>query len=173
MSSLGFALLAKLGLRSEEANLLKKKSDPNEAIYVRDERGIGYTEIPSNFLEASENAFAKLQRARIIRVIDSDEEEEKPIKLERKPAQQRRYIPERLRKKDVGSMSNEDLAHIFASDRPISNTMETVKAVEESVETAEEIAQNTEEEKPRRRRRRHRHHHQDGEEQQAPAEPVV
>lgn len=170
MSALGFALLAKLGLRDDEAEALKNSTIAKEAIYVRDESGIGYTEIPSNFMEASENAFAKLQRAHVMKIYDSDDDEEEKVKLEVKPAQQRRFIPQRLRKRSIGSLSNEDLAHILATDHPVSGTMETVKTVEEATEPAAEPA--AEEEKPRRRRRRHRHHHE-GEDQQVPAETVV
>lgn len=174
MSALGFALLAKLGLRDDEADALKNTAIAKEAIYVRDESGIGYTEIPSNFMEASENAFAKLARAQVMRIYDSDDDDEKEqVKLQVKPAQQRRFIPQRLRKKSIGSLSNEDLAHILATDQPVSGTMETVKTIEEETARVEAAPQTVaEEEKPRRRRRRHRHHHE-GEEQPAPVETVV
>ena len=155
MSALGLSLLTKLGLRPDQVESLKKMKPKTEAVYVRDQTGLGYTHQAPDFMQASENAFAKLQAA--AKMVRSEDEDDG--KMDVKPLQHKVFIPTRLRKRTVGSLSQEDLACILATDKPAALPVE---AVVETAAAAEEEAG----EQPRRRRRR-RHHPRT---EEAPAE---
>lgn len=150
--NIGFSLLTKLGLSSEEAEE-HKNDKPSDAItiYAKDQTGIGYEERKSDFILQTDAAFAKLRAARV-GVTDKKNNEEK---LETKPSHQRFFIPSRLKKKSTGSLSNEDLAVILA--KPEASTV-----------PVESIKDNTEEnqEGERKRRRKHRKHHEEEETEQ-------
>lgn len=140
--SLGLALLGKLGLKDEA--IAEKSKPKQEKMYSRDQTGLGYTRTAPDFLKASEEAFAKLQAAATVPVVDDDDS---PAKLTVKPAQQRVFIPARLRKRSIGSLSNEDIAHVLSNDRPTPVDLDAVKVCDPE---------------PQRRRRR-RHHRTEGE----------
>jgi hypothetical protein len=137
MAGIGFALLAKLGLPSEEAEA-HKDDKPSNAITIlpRDQSGVGYTAPSVDFLAVTEQAFAKLNACVKAAALAG------PKMLVNPPAT-RGFIPARLRKKPVSSFSNEDLACVFAVEAPTSLPVEAVTA--EGPEA------------PGRRRRRHRH----------------
>ena len=151
MSALGIALLTKLGLRPDQVDALKKTRPKTEAVYVRDQAGLGYTNMVPDFMQASEDAFAKLQAA--AKMVRSESEED--TKLTVKQQQHRVFIPSRLRKRPVTSLSSEDLACIMATDKPSAVPVEAVAD-----------APAAEDGEPRRRRRRRHRHHTESEEPQ-------
>jgi hypothetical protein len=138
---LGFALLAKLGMSENAASAQKTDvSATTEAIYARDQSGIGFTEVQPDFLKATEAAFAKIQSAAKIEPCDE------PGRMTVKATEPRFFIPARLRKKSVKSLSSEDLACILASSEPVSLPMDSVPLSEDVPEGPH-----------KRRKKRHRH----------------
>jgi hypothetical protein len=113
--AIGFALLAKLGLSQEEADS-HKNDRPSDAktLFVRDQSGIGYREKNPDFMEATDRAFARLHAS----IKSSEPKDGPPMTV--KPPQQRGFIPARLRKMPITSLSAEDLACVLARDVPTS-----------------------------------------------------
>ncbi|KAH0791170.1 hypothetical protein GPJ56_004909 [Histomonas meleagridis] len=120
--NLGFSLLTKLGLSQEEADQ-HKNDKPSDAItvYAKDQTGIGYAENKFDFVLETDATFAKLQASRVgVEEINSTQ------KMEVKPPQQRFFIPTRLKKKPLHSLSTEDLAVILAKPEPVAVPVETI-----------------------------------------------
>ncbi|KAH0789551.1 hypothetical protein GPJ56_006517 [Histomonas meleagridis] len=144
--NLGFSLLTKLGLSQEEADL-HKNDKPSDAItiYAKDQTGIGYTENKYDFVLETDAAFAKLQASRVGIKKTND-----APKMETNPPQQRYWIPSRLKKKPLHSLSAEDLAVILAKPEPVEVPVDAIKSDESQ-------------EHHRRRRRHHKKETDSGE----------
>ena len=142
-SSLGLALLSKLGLKEEDVIAMNHATSKRESVYARDQTGLGYTQVAPDFMKASEDAFARLQKAATL----SKTDHEGVGKLTLKEARHSVFIPSRLRKRSGRSSSNEDLSGVLASEQPSQVPVEMVANQEEAPD------------QPRRTRRRHHHVH--------------
>lgn len=138
--SLGISLLCKLGLTEEEADRINDKTNTNY-IFARDQGGIGYTMPKLSALPDLDSTFARLA------AMSSLDKNEAP-KIEIKPIKPRYFIPSRLKKKDVNSLSNEDLSSIFIQSNSMSERLE---ALSNNVESP--------------RKKRHHRHNQKEEDQ--------
>ena len=146
--NLGFSLLTKLGLSQEEADS-HKNDKPSDAItvYAKDQTGIGYSEKKYDFVLETDAAFAKLQASRVGVKKATD-----TPKMEIKPAQQKFFIPSRLKKKPLHSLSTEDLAVILAKPEPTAIPVDSLKSDLNS-------------EQNKKRRRRHKKEHAESKEE--------
>lgn len=139
--NLGINLLCKLGLTEAEAEQLNEHKYTNY-VFARDQGGIGYITPKLSALPDLDSTFARLA------AISSQDKNEAP-KLEIKPIQPRYFIPSKLKKKDVNSLSNEDLSSIFIQSNSMSEQLEYISNNIESP----------------RKKRHHRHHNQKDEDQ--------
>ncbi|OHT10364.1 hypothetical protein TRFO_20410 [Tritrichomonas foetus] len=130
---LGISLLCKLGLQEDEIEDFNKPEE-SYSVYARDQVGIGYTP-PTTALPDLNSAYARLASISMMNKNNAP-------KLEIKPANNRFFIPSKLKKKDVGSLSNDDISSIFIQSNSLSEHLK---------ELSEEQSNS------RRRRRHHRH----------------
>ena len=145
-SSIGLIILKNLGLTDAEAEILEnQKPEKMNTVYARDQSGLGYKKQSTNYVADANDVFARLSAKM--------SQQEKPQSSSIAPGtgvQTKRFIPKRLQKKSIGSLSHEDLATILGTEQP-------TDAPEQIVTTDEE---------PKKHRRKHRHHHHNGQEEQ-------
>ena len=158
----------KLGLTESEAQHF---DEPEEVKYTfaRDQVGIGYS-APQTSLPDLDSTFARLAAISKMKKNDAPKIEAK------KPAQTRFFIPSRLKKKSIGSLSNEDLTSIFMQptisdkveevsndddDAPTRNKVhyKHYKNTENNVSTPIESPVISEEQKTRRHHHKHHRSH--------------
>ena len=104
--SIGLQILKNLGLTNEEAKKLKLESTniPN-AIYARDQSGLGYKPIATNYVAEANDVFSRISQ-NYNNKINSN--------LNNNSSESKIFLPSKSRKKSVSSLSNEDLASILS-----------------------------------------------------------
>ena len=147
--SIGLTILKNLGLTEEEAEILEKqRPEKINTVYARDQSGLGYKKPSMNYIAEANDIFAKLSA----RVTGSAAKTSVSV-AQGSGIQTKRFIPTRLKKKSIGSLSHEDLATILCEpDEPAGTpieAMETTKVKGNAVEQKEEGEH-------KKRRRRHR-----------------
>lgn len=136
MNVVGFKLLQKLGLSEEEANkFIEKKQKPTNNLYVRDQKGIDFKESKANYVMAADLAFANLNQKLAGKIGIKNTTDSK---LESTPQSQRFFIPNKLRKRNMNSLSTEE---------PTNNVNQPVDLITPEPEIR------------KHRRRKHHHHH--------------
>lgn len=150
MNAVGFKLLQKLGLSEEEANkFIEKKQKPTNNLYARDQKGIDFKESKANYVMAADLAFANLNQKLAGKIGIKNTTENK---LESTPQSQRFFIPNKLRKRNMNSLSTDDLACILSTEEPTNNVNQPIELITPEPEIR------------KHRRRRHHHHHEEAQE---------
>ena len=138
-SSIGLIILKNLGLTNAEAEVLEKQTPEKlNTIFARDQSGLGYRKQSTNYVADANDVFARLSAK-----MNRKETTKSASSIAGTGIQTKRFIPKRLQKKSIGSLSNEDLATILGTE-------------EKSSPPPEEIIDINEE--PKKHRHKHKHH---------------
>lgn len=141
--NIGLIILKNLGLTEEEAAVLEaQKPEPMNTIFARDQSGLGYKKLSTNYVAEANNVFARISA----KMASDNNDSSTRTCIASTSAKTRKFIPTRLQKRSIGSLSNEDLANILSEVAPV-----TPSAIPQEETTTEE---------PKKRRRKH-HHHQE------------
>ena len=148
-SSIGLIILKNLGLTDEEAEILEnQKPERINTVFARDQSGLGYKKQSTNYVADANDVFARLSAK-----VNKQETVQTSSIAPGTGIKTKRFIPKRLQKKSIGSLSSEDLATILGTS-------------EKSYDTSEQVIETIEEPKKHHRKHRHHHHHQTEEQQQ-------
>ncbi|EAY08043.1 hypothetical protein TVAG_463230 [Trichomonas vaginalis G3] len=139
--NIGLIILKNLGLTDEEAEVLEnQKPEQINTIFARDQSGLGYKKLSTNYAAEANNVFARISAK-----IANDNKDQVKTCIASTATKTHQFIPRRLQKKSIGSLSNEDLATILSEVAPT-----TAQTSQITTSTPEE---------PAKRKRRHHHHH--------------
>jgi len=112
--SVGLQILKNLGLTDEEAERMSKENreQPN-SIYARDQSGLGFKKVTTNYIAEANDIFARLSK---------NMPQMQSSNVENASYTSSVFVPSRLRKKSITSLSTEDLATILSKpdeDEPV------------------------------------------------------
>lgn len=140
---LGISILRNLGLNEEKAEALKKeKPSTGIVFYERDQKGIGFRPNPQTFSFNADDTFARIA-ARV--------KADQPVaKLETHEVQNKYFLPNRMKKRAITSLSQEDLAIILNDPDASTNSPKFEKA---------EVVTDLQTGPMPEKRKHHRHHH--------------
>ena len=143
-SSIGLIILKNLGLTDEEAEILEnQKPERINTVFARDQSGLGYKKQSTNYVADANDVFARLSAK-----VKSQEAPQSSSIAPGTGIKTKRFIPKRLQKRSIGSLSNEDLATILGTS-------------EKPSEVADQILEAPSEPKKHHRKHRHHHHHEE------------
>ena len=161
--SIGLTILKNLGLTDAEAEILdKQRPEKINTVYARDQSGLGYRKQTTNYIADANDIFARLS-AKV-----AGANHAKNISIAPGTGfQTKRFIPSRLKKRSIGSLSNEDLATIFNEpEEPSGAPIAAITPQKTESKHRHQEEQANEEEAPKIK---HRHHKSEVSEEQQEA----